>query len=130
MKIVIVLSTLLLAVSTLFAETCYYSFGKKVLLKPLPQSRSVADHTIRYYQTPSGAKVGVTDEIIIGCKDIEACKPILEAYPVASVEKLSDRLYLLKLKPGSNLFKTANALYHEAPIFLSHPNFIKKRISR
>ena len=130
MKILITLSALLLSAVHLFGETYYYSFGQKVTLKPLPQTRSAADQDIHYFQTESGTKLGVKNEIIIGCKDMEQCKPVLENYPVTSIEKLSDTLYLLTLKKGSDPFKVANSLYHEAPIFLSHPNFIKKRIAR
>jgi len=130
MKILITLPALLLSAVHLFGETYYYAFGQKVILKPLPQTRSAADQNIRYFQTETGTKLGVKNEIIIGCKDMEQCKPVLENYPIASVEKLSDTLYLLTLKKGSDPFTVANSLYHEEPIFLSHPNFIKKRIAR
>ena len=130
MKILSALSILLLSAVHLFGETYYYSFGQKIILKPLPQTRSATKQNVRYFQTETGAKVGVKNEIIIGCKDMEQCKPILEAYPITSIEKLSDTLYLLTLKKGSDPFKIANNLYLEKPIFLSHPNFIKKRTAR
>ena len=130
MKILITLSALLLSAVHLFGETYYYAFGQKVILKPLPQTRSAADQNIHYFQTKTGTKLGVKNEIIIGCKDMEQCKPVLENYPVTSVEKRSDTLYLLTLKKGSDPFKVANSLSHEEPIFLSHPNFIIRRIAR
>jgi len=130
MKILIALSALLLSAVHLFSDTYYYAFGQKVILKPLPQTRSAEDQNIRYFQTETGTKLGVKNEVIIGCKDMEQCKPVLENYPIAFIEKLSDTLYLLTLKKGSDPFKVANSLYLEKPIFLSHPNFIKKRIAR
>ena len=130
MKILITLSALLLSAVHLFGETYYYAFGQKVILKPLPQTRAAKDQNIRYFQTQTGTKLGVRNEVIIGCKDMEQCKPVLENYPVASIEKLSDTLYLLTLKKGSDPFNVANSLYHEEPIFLSHPNFLKKRRAR
>lgn len=130
MKILITLSVLLLSAMHLFGETYYYSFGQKIILKPLPQKRSAAKKNIRYFQTKAGVKLGVKNEIIIGCQDMKKCKPILKNYPIASVEKISNVLYLLKLKKGSDPFKVANSLYQKKPIFLAHPNFIKKRIAR
>ncbi|GEM_PF-1907566 len=125
-----ILFILLLIGLDLGAEVYYYSFGEKVPLKPLHETRTINQHTIRYYELPTGEKIGVKHQIIIGCKEFEKCREILKAYPVTDIEKLSDRLYLLTLQKGSDLFGIANELYHKKPIFLSHPNFVKQRKQR
>jgi len=129
MKIKIIVFLITMVTNMLYAET-YYSFGEKIPLQPIHQNKEFKESGISYYQTPTGEKIGVKNEVIIGCKDMALCEPILDTYPVISVEKLSDTLYLLKLEKGSNPFDVANALYHEDVITLSHPNFIKKRKRR
>jgi hypothetical protein len=121
---------LFLSGAQLFAQTHYYAFGKKVILEPLHQTRTNNDSNITYYQTMTGEKIGVKHEVIIGCKEIEKCSRTLEQYPITSIEKLSNTLYLLKLTKESDPFEVANKLYEEDTIFLSHPNFIKKRKRR
>jgi len=111
----------------LSANVYYYSFGKKVALKPLHETRNIGNTTLRYYEFPTGEKVGVKQEIIIGCKDFPKCKKLLEKYPIISTQKLSDKLYLIKLSKDSNPFEIANELYHKEEIFLSHPNFVRER---
>ena len=121
---------LFLSGTQLFAQTYYHAFGKKVILEPLHETRADNDSNITYYKTVTGEKIGVRHEVIIGCKDIEKCNRILEQYPVISMEKLSNTLYLLKLPKESDPFDVANKLYEEDAIFLAHPNFIKKRKRR
>ncbi len=131
LKSILLLLSLLLSGSELFAQTYYYAFGKKVLLEPLHEHRSLNNDTnITYYKTASGRKIGVKNEVIIGCKIFRECKPLLEKYPILSIKKLSDRLYLLKLQKDTDPFEIANALYHEEMIFLSHPNLVTQRRRR
>ncbi len=112
---------------SLGADTYYYSFGKKVELTPLPTQRSLTESDVRWYTTPAGMKLGVKNEVIIGCEDFDHCCQNFKSYPIARMEKLSDTLYLLHLKEGADPFEVANALHALPCITLSHPNFIKKR---
>lgn len=123
---------LLLPVVTLplFAEPTYHAFGKTVTLKPLHESRSENGNTIHWYLSPGGQKLGVRNDIIIACDDETACKRVLETYPVEKTERLSNTLWLLTLKKGSDPFEVANRLYEEPCVTLAHPNFIKTRQSR
>jgi hypothetical protein len=130
MHIFIKLLLLPLVALPLFAEPFYHAFGKKVILKPLHENRSEKGETIRWYLAPSGQRLGVKNEVIIGCNDESTCKSVLAAYPVTKTEKLSDTLYLLTLKKESDPFEIADRLYQEPCITLAHPNFIKKRQRR
>ncbi len=112
---------------SLSADTYYYSFGKKIPLTPLPEQRSAAESNTTWYLTPAGMRLGVKNEVIIGCDDFDHCCQNFKNYPIERMEKLSDTLYLLHLKQGADPFEVANALHALPCITLSHPNFIKKR---
>ncbi len=133
MRIFFNLILLTLAALPLTAETFYYAFGKKVYLQPLTTPRALGDtndSTVTWYRTQNGQKMGVRNEVIIGCDDEKACRDLLKGYPVTKAEKLSDTLYLLRLKKGSDPFAVANRLHEEPVVRLAHPNFIKKRQMR
>ncbi len=114
----------------LMAEPCYYSFGKRICLQPIPHAQTRSTESITNYRTPRGAKLGVRDEVIIGTEDFAACEPILKNYPIRKVEKLSDTLYLLRLEAGSDPFRIAESLYEERCTTLAHPNFVRERQRR
>ncbi len=105
----------------------YYASGKKIPLTPLHETRTSYQNDTTWYRLPDGTKVGVKPEVIIGCNVWDKCKQIMKNYPIEKVEKLSDKLYLLKLKQGSDPITIANKLYLYEAITLAHPNFIRKR---
>jgi hypothetical protein len=126
-----IISVFLGAALSLYAgEVYFHAYGQKVLLTPLPVSRSVTNDEIKYYQTQDGKKLGVRHEVIIGCKKDTNCTKSLNAYTIKSVKQISPRLYLLKLPENLNPFDVANQLFKEKNIILAHPNFIQERIHR
>ena len=127
MKHLTILLCTLLSVGWSEEALFYYAFGKKIPLTPLHEGRSVYQNNISWYRLPDGAKVGVKPEVIIGCNVWDKCKTILEKYPVEKIEKLSEKLYLLKLEPNSDAITIANELYLHEAITLAHPNFIRER---
>ncbi len=128
MKALLILS--LFVLSILANEDYYYAFGKKVTVTKLNESRTLNDTNITYYQTQTGHKVGVRHDIIIRCKDGVDCIPTVQKYDIVSVEKLSEKLYLINLPTDTNPFEMANNFHQEVDIVFAHPNFIKQRQSR
>ncbi len=126
----IVLSFFIFVGSLMAQDSYYYSFGKKVTVKKIPQTRALGDQNITYYENQNGQKLGVKHEVIIGCDNIKECEKVLQNYDILSVEKLSKTIFLLKLPKDTDLFNLSNKLYKEKSIKFAHPNFIKKRIQR
>ncbi len=126
----IFLSLFLFIGSLLAQQSFYYSFGKKVMLTKLPTSRALRDQNVTFYENQNGQKIGVKQEVIIGCDDLIACKKVLRDYNITYIEELSKTIYLLKLPKNSDPFEISNSLYNEDPVQFAHPNFIKKRKMR
>lgn len=110
------------------AQTFYYNNNQKVQLTPLPksliQSRSAVEGVeMEYYMTPNKSLVGVSDEILIKSDDIEY---VLKSYSVELLTKISDTIYLLRVKDRAQTLELANKLYEDTKVELAHPNFSKE----
>jgi hypothetical protein len=127
-KLSILLISIVLLSFTACADSYYYEYDKKVQLTKLPQN-DLHNH-ITYYQTPSGERVGVPQEIIVQCNPHIDCKERLSHYPIKKIEKLSDNLLLLKVANSIDILKLSQKLYHDRDIKFAHPNFIKSRKKR
>ena len=119
---------MVIVVSMTQAQEFYYEFGKKVLVTPLADSRSVDG--IKYYTKSEGKEIGVKDEIILKCKDNISCKESLEKYKFISITNLSKSLILVKIENTKDIFKISQELYNEDNIEFATPNFIKERKAR
>lgn len=115
-------------VSLLNAQSYYYSNHKKIILTPLQNSQSTENRSVTnpneilYFQSDSKV-LGVSDEIIIKCSNIDK---ILSTYDVSLVEQISKGIYLVKVKQSSLTLETANKLYEDKDVIYAHPNFIQK----
>jgi len=119
------------------ANEYYYKHGQKVELTKLAEKRLDTTKMIKYYITKRGNKLGVTNEVIVQCKADVNCTSVLNAYSletvsklskislVKEVSKLSETLFLVKIKKDENIFKVSQELYNNKDIVLAHPNFIK-----
>ncbi len=114
----------------LIADSIYYEYGKKVVLSKLPTQRVVNGHTIQYYQTQDGNKIGVKNEVIIKCDSAVVCQNIFNKYDLNSTKKLSEKFYLISVPKNQDLFELSSKLYMEDSIEMAHPNFVKKRFKR
>jgi hypothetical protein len=110
------------------ADDFYYEYGKKVMIVKSLDSRD--NSGIKYYENSLGKKIGVTDEIIFQFIDNNSSIDILKKYNIDKIDKLSDRLYLIKAPKGQNIFELSQKLYEENSIEFAHPNFIKERKRR
>ncbi|MCH9812481.1 MAG: hypothetical protein K0U47_00895 [Epsilonproteobacteria bacterium] len=127
----ILLVTTLLA-SFLMSET-YYSYGKKVELTKLKESRAVDQNSstsVEYYQNSAGQKIGVTKEVLAKCSDTQACENIFKTLNLNNRSNLTSSIILITLENGENPFEIANKLYLNEAIEFAHPNFVKERKSR
>jgi hypothetical protein len=113
---------------SLQANDFYYERGEKVTVTKIQNSR--ANDNITYYQNSLGKKIGVTNEIIFQCNDTAECLRAVEKYDLSDLSKLSDSLYIVKIKEGTNIFTVAQQLHEEESIEFANPNFIKERRRR
>ncbi len=125
----IILSFLLFSMLLLQASAFYYAYDKKVKVTQLKEKRNTTNK-IKYYQTAQGKEVGVTDEIIIQCRESVNCLKFLESQGLSNVSKLSSILFLVKVAKDENIFTVSQKLYEQNEIILAHPNFIKQRTRR
>lgn len=128
MKNIILVFWLLLQVA--FASDKYYfENNKKVMLTPIKNiSRSIKK--IDYYKNENGVTLGATNKLILKLKDDSNLQKYLNDYNLTIKSKLGKNLYLLKTENNNLAIDTANALKQKEDVLYSHPDFIKKIISR
>jgi len=125
----ITLSLLFTSVLLLQASEFYYAHDKKEKVTELKEKCNTTKG-IKYYQTAQGKEVGVTDEIIVQCKEATTCFKLLKDQGFTHVSKLSPILFLVKVAKDENVFVVSQKLYEQSEIILAHPNFIKQRTRR
>lgn len=124
------LLSIILLYSTLWSETYYYQYGKKVQLTKLKESRVANDQNISYYQNASGQKIGVKNEILTKCKQVDQCSEIFEKYKLTKIKHLTKKILIITLDKDMDPFDTSQKLSLEEKIEFAHPNFIKRRQRR
>lgn len=120
----------MLLCSTLWSETYYYEYGKKVKLTKLKETRVVNDQNISYYQNSAGQNIGVKNAVITKCKQLDQCTALFEKYNLTQIQNLTKKILLIKLDKGVDPFEISQKLALEDKIEFAHPNFIKKRQKR
>lgn len=125
-----ILLLIILFCSALMSEVHYFSFGKKVTLIKLKESRLIGDKQIAYYQNGAGQKLGVSQEVLAKCTDIKACEALFIKYDLKKVKNLTKSIFLISLEKGEDPFALSNKLYKEDAITFAHPNFLKPRVQR
>lgn len=127
MKIRKILLLFIFTASILNAQSYYYNNHKKITLTPLQNSQSSENRSVSnpngilYFQSDSKV-LGVSDEIILKCLDIDK---ILSSYDVTLVKQISKEIYLVKVKQSSLTLEMANKLYEDQDVVYAHPNFIQ-----
>ena len=125
----ILLLTILLY-STIFSDTYYYEYGKKIQLTKLKETRVIDDKNITYYQNSAGQKMGVKNEIIVKCKHTGRCSDIFKKYNLTNIKNLTSKILLIKVEVETDPFELSQKLSLEDNIEFAEPNFIKKRQNR
>ena len=128
MKLVLLIFLGLFSMS--YANESYYKNGKLVELQNTHVTRSSNYSPINYYQTATGKKVGVTDQLLVQCKETVHCPKLLETFNLSNYSKLSDKIYVVKIENGDSIFSVSRALFESKKVVFAHPNFIKKKRKR
>lgn len=121
---------LLLLSLCLNANESYYKNGQLVELENTNTSRSLNGIAIDYYKTQHGQKVGITDEILLECKDEVKCSAFLNSFQVSNYSKLTDTIFVIKMNNYDNIFSLSRKLFQSGKVKFAHPNFIKARRQR
>jgi len=128
MKNIILVFLLLLQV-VFASDKYYYENNKKVILTKIENiSRSIKQ--IDYYKNENGVTLGVTNKLILKLKKGSNLQKYLNDYNLTIKSQLGDNLYLLNTENNNLAIDTANALRNKEDVIYSHPDFIKKIISR
>ena len=112
-----------------WANESYYKNGELVELKLSSHSRSLKDSSINYYQTKSGKKIGVKNEILLKCKGNVDCSSFLKSYDLTNYSKLTKDIFIVKVF-NSDVFSVSRSLYETGKVEFVHPNFINKKRKR
>lgn len=125
----IVLVFLVLLQVVFASDKYYYESNKKVMLTQIAnKSRSIKQ--IDYYKNENGVILGVTNQLILKLKDDSNLQKYLNDYNLTVKSKLGNNLFLLKTENNNLTIDTANALREKGDVVYSHPDFIKKIMSR
>jgi len=113
-----------------YTNESYYKNGKLVVLQNIHSIRSFNDSSIKYYKTVSGNKVGITNQLLVQCKESVNCPKLLDTFNLLSYSKLSDKIFIVKIENRDDIFFISRALFESNKVAFAHPNFIKKRRKR
>jgi len=115
------------------ASEFYYENGKKVHLTEMSTEgnhKVTSEEGVRYYETDTGHKVGVKQDILVECQEGVACEKVLSNYETLSIKALTDSIYLVTIAKDENVFVFSQKLYEDADIQIAHPNFMKEKKRR
>jgi len=116
--------------SAFYANESYYKNGKLVELQNIDISRSVNHSNVDYYKTANGKNVGVTDKLLVQCKEGVSCSKLLDDFNLINYSKLTDKIFIVKIEDNDNIFAISRKLYEGGNVEFAHPNFIKERKRR
>jgi len=119
------LLTIILLGSSLFAESFYYEYGKKVYLIPSKESRNVSQDNVKHFETTDGKKVSFKNQILVKCIDVSKCESTLSNHGLTNFEKLTSTMYLINLNDNDDIFSLSQDLYNDSNIKFATPNIIK-----
>jgi hypothetical protein len=112
------------------ANESYYDRGELVELKEVLTTRSIGTKEVKSFLTPSGQKVGITNDILVKCKVGVNCEDLFSQFNQANVSKLTDTIFVIKVENYDQIFSLSRDLYNSGKVEFAHPNFIKERILR
>ena len=128
MKIILLILIGILSMS--YANESYYRNGKLVELQNIYSSKNVNNSSITYYKTLSGKKIGVTNQLLLQCKESVDCIKLLDTFNLSNYSKLSDTIFIVTITNSNNIFSVSKALFESKKVVFAHPNFIKKKKKR
>ena len=110
-------------------EHYYYKNNTKVFLYEY-NSHYRDTGSINYYKNEKGILLGVTDKIVVKCKEAACLDNYISEFNLTTPDRLGNDLYVVKVAHRSLTLDTANKLSQKDDIAYAHPDFIKKQLSR
>lgn len=107
------------------ANTYYYQGGKKQELEPVKKINRTTD-TYDFYKTKSGAKVGVSDTMLVKFRNTANLEFYVKKYNLTILEELIPNLFEIQVANKSMTIDIANELYEQEDIEYAHPNFLQE----
>ncbi len=117
-------------VSVSYANESYYKSGKLVELENINISRSVKNSDINFYKNIYGQKIGISNEILVQCKEGINCAKLLNSFNLRNYSKLTDKIFIVKIEDYDSIFSMSRKLFESTHVEFAHPNFIKERKRR
>jgi len=118
------------------SDDFYYQNHKKVFLTPIETAQkfqkidSNQTKKINYYKTDKGHTVGISKELIVKVEKEKALDSLVEKYQLIFKKKLAQKLYLVELNSTEKTLDICNKLYQENSVSYTHPNFLKRVVTR
>jgi len=104
----------------------FYEYGKKVILTPVKESRSLSDKSIKLYKTQDDKIVKLKNEIVIKLKPSINPERFFSRYGVDGFNKISKNTYLIKLDNNTDILKLSQKLHLDKDSIYAIPNQVKK----
>lgn len=111
----------------LLADASYYENGKLVELNKAKTLRSASANALDVYETEHGKRVGITDEILVKCKEDVDCKSLLEQFGLYDATSLTKQIMIVKVQDYDQIFDLSRRLFESGKVDFAHPNFTKER---
>ncbi len=124
MKKLLVLSLFALLLN---ADSSYYEKGELVELQKINESRNLDDKAFDYFTNRNGKKVGLSDELLVQCKESIDCKVLLSKFNLSEISQITDTIFVIKIKNQDNIFLLSRELFESGDVEFAHPNFLKER---
>jgi len=86
--------------------------------------------SIRYIDTRSGTKVGITDRLILKLAKGYDIEPLAKHYGFERFSSLGGGLYVVKLASIDTMLATVDALKAEKGVVYVHPDYVRRHIRR
>ncbi len=117
-------------ISAVYANESYYKDGKLVELQNMHISKSINGLYVDYYKNKQGYKIGITDDILVQCKDGVSCSKLLNKFNLMNYSKLTNKIFIIKIEDYDNIFSISRKLFESGDVEFAHPNFIQEKRRR
>ena len=112
------------------SDLYYFQNGKKVYLTPLSDKTRAMDKNTKFYTTPRGETIGISDTILVKTVPKINIEILAKKYNVKVVKRVLINVYLLQVDDISKTLDFSNKLFNDDNIIYAHPNFLRKKTTR
>ncbi len=123
---------------SLCANEYFFEHGERQILTPIVSSVSPtaafnndpAHLETRWYATPEGNRIGVTQSIIVKWRDGSPVENILADLDLTVSEYITDNITSIEVPVDKNVFELSRILYNSSSTLYAHPNTVRPRSMR